>query len=45
LSLPAVVMGCHRVVWPAKDLPCLLMRFFDSELGPFAIEVNLRAGA
>jgi chemotaxis protein CheX len=45
LSLPTVVRGRHRIVWSSKDLPCLLMRFFDSELGPFAIEVNLRAGA
>src|SRR4029077_5701484 len=44
LALPTVVVGRHRVVWPVKDLPCLLMRFFDSELGSFSIEVNLKAG-
>jgi len=44
LSLPTVVIGRHRVVWPTKDLPCLLMRFFDSDLGSFSIEVNLKAG-
>jgi chemotaxis protein CheX len=44
LSLPTVVVGRHRVVWPTKDLPCLLMRFFDSELGSFSIEVNLKSG-
>src|SRR5262245_4820306 len=44
LALPTVVTGRHRVVWPLKDLPCLLMRFFDSDLGPFAIEVNMRIG-
>jgi CheY-specific phosphatase CheX len=44
LSLPTVVVGRHRVVWPVKDLPCLLMRFFDSDLGSFSIEVNLKSG-
>lgn len=44
VSLPTVVVGRHRVVWPTKDLPCLLMRFFDSELGSFSIEVNLKSG-
>ncbi len=42
LSLPTVIMGRHRVVWPSKDLPCLLMRLLDSELGSLSIEVNLR---
>jgi len=45
LSLPAVIVGRHRVVWPSRDLPCLLMRFFVSELGMFSIEVNVRPGA
>ena len=45
LSLPAVIVGRHRVVWPTRDLPCLLMRFFVSELGMFSIEVNMRPGA
>lgn len=45
LALPTVVAGRHRVVWPLKDLPCLLMRFFDSDLGSFSIEVNMRVGA
>jgi len=44
LSLPTVVVGRHRVVWATKDLPCLLMRFFDSDLGSFSIEVNLKSG-
>jgi len=44
LSLPTVVMGRHRVVWATKDLPCLLMRFFDTDLGSFSIEVNLKSG-
>lgn len=42
LSPPAAVIGPHRIVWPTKDLPCLLMRFFDSELGPFSIEVSMQ---
>lgn len=45
LSLPAVVIGRHRVVWPSRDLPCLLMRFFDSDLGALSIEVNLQVAS
>lgn len=41
-SLPHVVIGKHRTVWRTKDMPCLVKRFFSSELGPFCIEVNLR---
>jgi len=41
ITIPAVVVGRHRIVWRSKDLPCLMMRFFDSELGPLCIEVNL----
>ncbi len=43
LSLPNVVIGKHRTVWRSKDMPCLMKRFFSSELGPFCIEVNIRA--
>ncbi len=42
LSLPSVVVGKHRTVWRSKDMPCLMKRFFSSELGPFCIEVNIR---
>ncbi len=41
LSLPNVVIGKHRTVWRSKDMPCLMTRFFSSELGPFCIEVNI----
>ncbi len=41
-SLPHVVIGKHRTVWRTKDMPCLVKRFFSSELGAFCIEVNLR---
>ncbi|MHC5057691.1 MAG: chemotaxis protein CheX [Planctomycetota bacterium] len=43
LSLPNVVVGKHRTVWRTKDMPCLMKRFFSSDLGPFCIEVNIRA--
>lgn len=43
LSLPNVVVGKHRTVWRTKDMPCLVKKFFSSDLGPFCIEVNLRA--
>ncbi len=42
LSLPNVVVGKHRTVWRSKDMPCLMKRFFSSELGSFCIEVNIR---
>ncbi len=42
LSLPNVVIGKHRTVWRTKDMPCLMKRFFTSELGPFCLEVNIR---
>jgi chemotaxis protein CheX len=42
LSLPNVVIGKHRTVWRSKDMPCLMKRFFSSELGPFCVEVNIR---
>jgi chemotaxis protein CheX len=45
LSIPTVVMGRHRIVWRSRDLPCLVMRFFDSDLGPLCIELNLHATA
>jgi len=41
LSLPNVIIGKHRTVWRSKDMPCLITRFFVSELGPFCIEVNI----
>jgi CheY-specific phosphatase CheX len=41
ISLPSVVLGSHRVVWGSKDSPCDLL-VFDSELGTFAVETNLR---
>ncbi len=41
VSLPNVVVGKHRMVWRSKDMPCLMKRFFSSELGPFCIEVNI----
>jgi len=41
ISLPSVIMGPHRVVWGSKDSPCDLM-FFESKLGTFAAEINLR---
>jgi len=41
LSLPNVVVGKHRTVWRSKDMPCLMKRFFSSELGSFCIEVNI----
>ncbi len=41
LSLPSVVIGKHRTVWRTKDMPCLMKRFFSSELGTFCIEVNI----
>ncbi len=41
LSLPSVIIGSHRVVWGSKDCPCDLM-FFESSLGTFAAETNLR---
>ncbi len=41
LSLPNVVIGKHRTVWRSKDMPCLMKRFFSSELGPFCVEVNI----
>ncbi len=43
LSLPNVVVGKHRTVWRTKDMPCLMKKFFSSELGTFCIEVNIRA--
>jgi chemotaxis protein CheX len=43
LSLPNVVVGKHRTVWRSKDMPCLMKRFFSSELGPFCIEANIRS--
>ncbi|MHC5057193.1 MAG: chemotaxis protein CheX [Planctomycetota bacterium] len=42
LSLPNVVIGKHRTVWRSKDMPCLMKRFFSSDLGPFCIELNVR---
>ena len=42
LSLPNVVVGKHRTVWCTKDMPCRVTRFFDSKLGTFCIEVNIR---
>jgi chemotaxis protein CheX len=42
LSLPNVVVGKHRTVWRSKDMPCLMKRFFSSDLGSFCIEVNVR---
>ncbi len=45
VSLPSVVVGRHRTVWHSKDMPCLMKRFFTSELGPFSIEVNIRKNA
>ncbi len=42
LSLPNVVIGKHRTVWRSKDMPCLMKRFFSSDLGPFCVEVNIR---
>jgi chemotaxis protein CheX len=42
LSLPNVVVGKHRTVWRTKDMPCLMKRFFSSELGSFSIELNVR---
>jgi chemotaxis protein CheX len=42
LSLPNVVVGKHRTVWRSKDMPCLVKRFFSSDLGPFCIELNVR---
>lgn len=45
LSLPNVVVGKHRTVWRSKDMPCLVKRFFSTDLGPFCIEVNLRANS
>jgi len=41
-SLPTIVVGRHRPVWRSRDLPCLMMRFFDSEIGPMSLEVALR---
>jgi chemotaxis protein CheX len=42
LSLPNVVVGKHRTVWRTKDMPCLMKRFFSSDLGSFSIELNIR---
>jgi chemotaxis protein CheX len=42
LSLPNVVVGKHRTVWRSKDMPCLMKRFFSSDLGSFSIELNIR---
>ena len=42
LSLPNVVLGRHRTVWRTKDMPCLMKRFFSSDIGSFCIEVNIR---
>jgi chemotaxis protein CheX len=43
LTVPTVIVGQHRIVWRSRDLPCLMMKFFDSDLGPLCIEVNLHA--
>jgi chemotaxis protein CheX len=45
ITVPTVIVGHHRIVWRSRDLPCLMMKFFDSDLGPLCIEVNLRAAA
>ncbi len=41
-SLPGVVVGKHRRVWRSRDLPCLIVRLFDSNLGVLSLEMNLR---
>lgn len=44
VSIPNVVIGKHRTVWPSRDMPCLMTRFFTSDIGPFSLEVNIRQG-
>jgi chemotaxis protein CheX len=42
VSLPHLIVGEHRTIWRSQDLPCLLTRFFTTDIGPFALEVNIR---
>ncbi len=44
ISLPNVVVGPHRVVWSSRDVPCELT-LFETEVGTFAAELNLREAA
>ena len=45
LSLPAVVSGTHRVIWPSREIPGLSLCVLDSELGSLSIEVNMRSAS